>query len=417
MKPKKETTTNELPLLARQPILNKQLKVVGYELLCRPIPEDTSIWQNEFGDAATSEVLVSTFNDLGIEQVTGGLPAHINYTEYWLRNPPPIPAKKVVVEILEYIEPNAENIEALKRLNKLGYQIALDDYCGNEALEVFFPHIHMIKIDIRLLDSLQKLADIITKYKEYDVIWLAEKVETIEEFEFCKKAGCELFQGYFFSKPINIYGDRLPDNHLSVLRLLHTLNNDNASIEDVAKVLRTEPQFSFKILKIVNSAAFGMAREISSIQQAIMLIGLNQIRSWSNIIALGKLQNKPDALREQSVVRATLCQNLSPFFPQLNAEAGFTLGLFSLLPAFIGKPMPELCKQLNLPQDLSDALTRFEGDYGLVLRTTLAMEKGQWETIDWPRLESLGITPVKMEKLYLNALQETHKLLNSIQTN
>lgn len=414
MKPKRQSLPQQLPLLARQPILDEQLKVVGYELLCRPMPEDSSKWQTQFGDEATSEVLISTFNDLGIEIVTGGLPAHINYTKFWLNNPPPIPTKLVVVEILEYIQPTLENIEALKKLHAMGYTIALDDFLGDEAFEQFFPYAHIIKIDIRLLDSLERVTEIINRYKKHDVIWLAEKVETVEEFEFCKNAGCSLFQGYFFSKPINVYGERLPDNHTSVLRLLHTLNNDNASIEDIAKVLKTEPIFSYKILKIVNSAAFGMQREISSIQQAIMMIGLNQIRSWSNVIALGRLQDKPDVLREQSVVRAALCQSLSAYFPKLDPETGFTLGLFSLLPAFINKPMAELCKQLNLPHDLSAALTSFKGDYGVVLRTTLAMEKGHWETIDWAYLESLNISPVTLEKLYLHALQETRALLNSV---
>lgn len=414
MKAKPQSLPQDLPLLARQPILDTQLKVVGYELLCRPVPEDTALWQNEFGNKATSEVLISTFNELGIKLVTGGLPAHINYTEYWLNNPPPLPVKLVVVEILECIEPTPENIEALKHLHSLGYTIALDDFLGNEAFELFFPYAHIIKIDIRLLDSLEQVENIINRYPQYDVVWLAEKVETVEEFEFCKKAGCSLFQGYFFSKPINVYGDRLPDNHVSVLRLLHILNNDNASIEDIAKVLKTEPIFSYKILKIVNSAAFGMPREVSSIQQAIMMIGLNQIRSWSNVIALGKLQDSPEVLREQSVIRAILCQTLSTFFSKLNPETGFTLGLFSLLPAFVNKPMDELCKQLNLPNDLTKALTSFTGDYGVVLRTTLSMEKGHWEAIDWPYLASLNITPSNLKNLYLNALQEAHNLLKTI---
>ncbi len=414
MKSKPQALLQELPLLARQPILDSQLKVIGYELLCRPVPEDTIEWQTEFGNEATSEVLISTFNELGIEQVTGGLPAHINYTEYWLNNPPPLPVKLVVVEILECIEPTPENVEALKRLHQLGYTIALDDFLGDEAIELFFPYTHIIKIDLRLLNCLDKVAEIITRYKQYDVVWLAEKVETVEEFEICKSAGCTLFQGYFFSKPTNIYGERLPDNHISVLRLLHILNNDDASIEDIAKVLKTEPLFSYKILKIVNSAAFGMPREVSSIQQAIMMIGLNQIRSWSNVIALGKLQDKPDVLREQSVIRAILCQTLSASFPSLNPESGFTLGLFSLLPAFINKPMAELCKQLSLPAYLSSALTSFSGDYGVVLKTTIAMEKGQWESIDWPYLASLDISHIELKKLYLNALQESHNLLTSI---
>lgn len=414
MKAKKQALPEKLPLMARQPILDAQLNVVGYELLCRPIPEDSIEWQIKHGDKATSEVLLSTFNDLGIEEVTAGLPAHINYTKYWLKNPPPIPTNLIVAEVLEHIQPTLDNIEALKNLHKMGYTIALDDFSGDPAFDLFLPYAHIVKLDIRLLDSLDQVAEIIAHHRQQDVIWLAEKVETLAEFDFCKEAGCSLFQGYFFSKPANVYGERLPDSHLSVLRLLHLLNNEDTSIDKIADVLKTEPIFSYKILKIVNSAAFGMQREITSIQQAIMMIGLNQIRAWSNVIALGKLQDKPDVLREQAVVRAVLCQSLSGYFPNLDSEAGFTLGLFSLLPAFLNRPMAELCQQLNLSNDLESALTQFAGDYGIVLHTTQAMEKGHWESIQWRYLKRLSMTPLILEKLYLSALQETRSLLNSI---
>lgn len=405
---------NLTPLLARQPILNRNFKVVGYELLCRPAPEATLDWQHNHGDTATSEILISAFNEVGIETVTNGLPAYINFTQYWLMNPPLFTAKRIVAEILEHIPPTQQNINAIKKLNELGFKLALDDYMGGDEQSAFFPYIHIVKIDIRQLPSLELIPQIIERYKEYNLMWLAEKVETIEEFEFCKEAGCNLFQGYFFSQPTNVYGKRLPDSHHAVLQLLHVLNNQNSSIEKVSNILKTDPQLSYKILKTVNSAAFGIAREITSINQAVMMIGLNQLKAWSNIIALGKLNHKPDILREHAVIRAFLCQSLIQSWPGLDSETAFTVGLLSLLPGFLDSPIEEICQQLNLSSELTDALTHFKGDYGFILATAIAMEKGLWDDIQWQKLAQLKISAAVLENLYLKALQQSRSLLNEL---
>lgn len=406
--------SSEFPLLARQPILDRRQQVVGYELLCRPVPQDTRQWQDDFGDHATSEVLISAFNDIGIDLVTGGLPAYINFTRHWLHHPPMLPADSLVAELLEYIEPTAANLEALQRLKKLGYRIALDDYQGDEEQTPLFSLIDIIKVDIRRLPDLAMLPGLIEKYRSFNLQWLAEKVETREEFEFCLNAGCDLFQGYFFSHPANVYGKRLPDSQLAVVQLLQVLNDPDARIEDVANILQTDPQLSYKLLKVVNSAAVGCAREVTSIRHAIMIVGLDRLRAWSNLIALGKLHNKPDVLREQAVVRAMLCKALVFAWPGLDEETAFTLGLFSLLDAFLDRPLDDICERLRLPPPLTQALLHHAGDYGLILATTVAMEQGKWERIDWPLLQGLGIEPRQLEQHYLHALQTARELLSNL---
>lgn len=401
---------NPLPLLARQPILNRYQKVVGYELLCRPVPQDTRQWQDAFGDHATSEVMISAFNEIGIDQVTGGLPAFINFTRHWLHNPPALPASRLVAELLEYIEPDASNMEALHKLRKFGYRIALDDYQGDDTPVALFPLVDIIKVDIRRLPDLTVLARLIEQHKHHGLKWLAEKVETQEEFQYCLAAGCDLFQGYFFSRPANVYGKRLPDSQLAVLQILRVLNTPDTRIADVAEVLQTDPQLSYKLLKLVNSAATGFTNPITSIPHAIMLVGLDRLRSWSNLLALGKLQHKPDILREQAVVRAHLCKAMVFAWPGLDEDTAFTLGLFSLLDAFFDNALADVCQQLHLPEALTQALLEHKGDYGLILATSTAMEQGEWDRIDWPLLQGLGITPALLERHYLQALHTTREL-------
>lgn len=406
-------THNELPLLARQPILDRSLKTVAYELLCRPVPEDTLLWQNANGDLATSEVLISAFHDIGIDHVTGGLPAYINFTSYWLHNPPVLPANSLVAEVLEYIDSSNENIKALTKLKKLGYKIALDDYDGSDDRVALFPHVDIIKIDIRRLPDIDLLPSIIQRFQDLNLIWLAEKVETQHEYEICRAAGCHLFQGYFFSQPANIYGQRLPDSQLAVLQALQVLNDRNAQIDDIARVLKSDPQLSYKVLKVVNSSAFNCGREITSIQQAILMLGFNRLRAWANVIALGKLNKKPDVLREQAVVRAMLCKAMVFAWPELDEEMAFTIGLFSLLPAFLDHSMADIVVKMNLPASLSEPLVQLKGDYGLILSTAIAMEKGDWDSIDWDLLRGFGIEASQLERMYLSALVNTRELLSS----
>jgi len=402
-------------LLARQPILDAHLQIVGYELLCRPQPEDSLQWQLSHGDRATSEVLISAFNDLEIEDVTEGKPAFINFTTHWLRNPPIVPAPNIVAEILEHIDVSAVNLNAIKSLRQLGYRIALDDYTGDPAKEDLLPLVDIVKVDIRQLHPLAQLPDLISQHSHYDVKWLAEKVETQEEYELCRDAGCTLFQGYFFSRPANIYGKRLPDNAVAVMNLISALNKPEAEINEITEIIKTDPQLSYKLLKIINSAAIGLAREISSVSQAIVIVGLNRLKAWANLLALGRLQDKPVALREQAVVRAHLAKEIAQHFPPLDSDAAFTLGLFSLLDGFLDQSMDSICKQLNLSQELTLALLKQQGDYGFILQTVINMEQAEWDNIDWELLKGISITPADLELYYLQSLQTTRQLLAEAQ--
>lgn len=405
---------NPAPLMARQPILDINLTVVGYELLCRPVPIDSSQWQIDYGDDATREVIIGAFNDIGIENITHGLPAYINFTHFWLHNPPRLPKKAIVAEVLEHLEVTEENLKALKALRSRGFTLALDDYAGNPALEPFFDYVHIIKLDLRMIGSLEALANIINRYRERDIIWLAEKVETQAEYEFCKNAGCTLFQGYFFSQPAIVYGNRLPDNQASIMLLLKELNKSSINLDEITNVLVSDPQLSFKLIKIVNSVAYGIPRPVTSISQAILIVGLRQLRSWANLIALGKLNKKPHVLREHALTRAILCQNLSSLWLSLDADTAFTIGLFSLLPAFLDTNMENICIQLHLSDEFTDALLHNKGHYGMLLIICEALEKGEWEKINWKAFAKQKISPGHIEKLYLDAIKSAHKLITHI---
>jgi c-di-GMP phosphodiesterase len=399
------------PLLARQPILDRALKVVGYELLCRPIPNASQEWQDNFGDRATSDVITAAYNELGIEVVTGGLPAYINFTRYWIENPPLMGTASIVAEILEHIEIDADLITMIRKLKTCKYQVALDDYDGRPLPEALLENLDIIKLDILLIKDAEAVRAIIQRYQRPGLRWLAEKVETMAMYEACMNAGCDMFQGYFYSKPNIMYGRRIPDNKLSVLRLLKALNNTDADIDEITRILQSDPQLSFKLLQMVNSAYVGCATEVSSIPRAIMIIGFDRIRSWSNIISLGRLDDKPAVLREQAVIRACLAKQLAPIWKSINRESAFTLGLFSLLDAFVDIPIGHLCSRMYLSAELTEALTRRSGHLGELLDTVIQMEQGNWNDINWARLKSLNSNPEELSRCYLEALNQAQELL------
>lgn len=400
-------------LLARQPIFNKELVTIGYELLYRPIPSDNENWQRESGDFATNEVLVSAFDDIGLHDLTAGCPAYINFTEYWLSNPPPFNPKNVVIEILEDISATPKNIKAIIALRKKGFLIALDDYLGDPEQDPFLPYVDIIKLDILACENMDKVQEIIEKNGKDSYIWLAEKVESKEVFDACLAAGCDYFQGYFFSQPVNIYGNKLSTNKQLILELIIALQDEKITPKELERILSKDPSLSFRLLKLVNSAAFKQQSNVDSLQRAVAVTGLDQIKTWVFMLSLGRFEDKPPELYKQSLQRGLFCQFLANSIPEIRTDIAFTAGLFSNLDAYFDTPLMELIGKINLQEDIKEALTKKTGKLGFIFTTVIKMERGEWQNIRWPLWKKLGLTPNKIDSLYLESLIKTEEILRS----
>ena len=397
-------------LLARQPIFDTDLNTVGYELLYRPIPSDDESWQNHSGDLATNEVLVQAFDNIGLEDVTGGKPAYINFTEHWLHNPPPFNPRNVIIEVLEHIQPTPSNLLAISKLRKQGFMIALDDYLGESFQDPFLAHVDIIKLDILGFDSLDNVKRIIKEKGQNKFRWLAEKVETKTEYELCLEAGCSYFQGYFFSRPSNIYGTSMSSNKRIILGLIQSLQDPNTTIKDLEKLLSQDPELSFRLLRLVNSSAFSQQNKVESLEKAIIIAGLDQIKAWVVMLSLGKLEDKPLELCKQSLQRAYFCQNLSTVFPSTDKSCAFITGLLSNLDAFFDMPLSKILEKINLNKDINLALINKTGKLGFIISTVFNMEKGHWHKIRWDLWKKLEIPPSVVEGLYLESIKKTDRL-------
>ncbi len=404
--------TESLPLLARQPIFNTQMKVVAYELLCRSSHINQADFNN--GDAASSQVLLNAFTELSIHNVVGKHLAFINFTRNLLQTPPPFDRKQLVVEVVEGQNVDASMLHALKVLRENNYTIALDDFILTAETEHLIPYADIIKLDVLQLNT-KELTDHINRLKQFDIKLLAEKVETYEMLEFCKSMGFDLFQGYFLARPQIITGRKMSDNKQSVLQLLSALQDPDVPVEKIERMIARDTVLSFKLLRLVNSAAFGLARKIDSLKQAIMLLGLNKIKNWVNILAMSNLGDKPHELSVAALTRARMCELIAnQLNGKSNADGYFTVGLLSTLDAFMDLPMANLLESISLSKHINDAILNQLGSEGKVLEITTHYEKGEWDKIDWSYLNQNGISADQLAQIYVDTLEWVDKTINDL---
>ncbi len=401
-----------LPLLARQPIFNRSMQVVAYELLCRTSSLNRATFTN--GDSASSQVLLHTFTDLSLEKVVGKHKAYINFTRTLLITPPPFDPRQLVVEVLEDQTVDQALLDGLAQLKAEGYTIALDDFVLSDETRPLLTYADIIKLDVLQLSE-PELVDHIEQLKPEGYTLLAEKVETYEMLERCKALGFDLFQGYFLARPKVISGRKISESKQAVLQLLAALHDPEVSILRVEQLLSQDPVLSYKLLRLVNSAAFALPRTIESLRQAITLLGLDIIKNWVNLLAMANLGNKPTELSVAALTRARMCEALAKIMrSESRQDAFFTVGLLSTLDAFMDVPLDVLLSNLSLSRGLSEALLQHRGDEGRILDVVENYEQGAWEAIDWAYLENVGITPSQLSQAYLEALEWVSQTMDQI---
>ncbi|WP_232023426.1 EAL and HDOD domain-containing protein [Thiomicrorhabdus aquaedulcis] len=303
--------------VGRQPIFNTQMQVVAYELLFRGNSEDNRAVILG-GDAATAQVMMNAFGDIGLVDVVGEHKAYINFTEGLLvrEYQPFFPRNKVVIEVLEDVKVTPLLMSSLKALKEQGFTIALDDYVFNPELEALEEFADIIKVDILQVGP-KKLAEHAARLKAQGILLLAEKVESREQYEFCLKLGFDLFQGYFFAKPKIIQGQRLPTNKLSVLELLASVYDPDIDMHRLSAIVSKDVVLSQKLLKLVAQSSPN-GSSIKSIHDAVLRFGLNRLKSWASMLVLSGVDDKPLELFRTSLIRARFVNWWPCIWPQMS---------------------------------------------------------------------------------------------------
>ncbi len=385
--------------IARQPIYDRDLNVYAYELLFR----DNEINRAGItdGDQATADVIVNTFMEIGLNNIVGDRLAFINLTRSFIVDERPIslPKDRVVLELLEDIHPDEEVIEAARRFVNQGYLLALDDFIFNEALRPLVEIASIIKIDVMALDR-EQIREHVNALRQYPLKLLAEKVEDQAMYQYCVALGFEYYQGYFFAQPVIIQGQRLPNNRLSILNLLGKLQDPSITAKQLEDLVSQDIALSFRILRYVNSASLSLPRKVESVHEAVVLVGLQNIKSWSLLLAMSSVDNKPVELVVMAMIRGKMAELLATKMQLPNPESFFTVGLFSALDALMDNSMEEILTQLPLADHISNALLSQAGTHGETLSCVLAYERGNWEAV---RCQLLPMPEIR--NCYLEALK------------
>jgi EAL and modified HD-GYP domain-containing signal transduction protein len=327
------TMLKQFAFVGRQPIFDRQMEVFGYELLYR---EGTGNSANIMdGDEATARVMVNSFLELGIDQIAGNAQAFLNLTANFFlgQHYEVLPTKKVILEVLESIEPTPSVLQSLIQARQHGYQIALDDFVVRESHRALLNHSDYVKVDVLVLTN-EELKEQVAMLQEYPVRLLAEKVEDQGMYEQCLALGFEYFQGYFFCQPQILEGVSLSSNRMAVVLLLAKLQDPLIELHDLEELVINDVALSVKLLRYVNSASVGLPRSVDSISQAIGLVGTERMRQWAALLVLAQTGDKPSELMRVALIRAHMCEALCPLYGMPPGQ-GFTVGLFSILDAYL----------------------------------------------------------------------------------
>ncbi len=385
--------------VGRQPILGPKLATVGYEVLYRNCEVEQANFMDE--GTATATVLLNTYLDIGLEHVVGSHLAFLNIPQGFLTEQfcDFLPKNRVVLEILENVEPTRQVLESLQTLSQAGYTIALDDFVYEDRFRPFLEIADIVKIEV--LDKTEgELEQMVQRLNPYQVRLLAEKVETQEEFERCKQLGFYYFQGYFFFRPDIIKGREIPANRLALLQLMANVQDPRISFDHLVEHIRNDLSLSYKILRYVNSASVGLPQRVESIDHAACLVGIDRIRTWATLIIMASGHRQPGEILVMALIRAKMCERLGQAQGSETPEKYFTMGLLSVLEALYETSMEDILNSLPLPEDTGEALVNGTGPMGLALTSVKAYEEG-----NWMELKQLQLDPAIIRDIYLESVE------------
>lgn len=391
-------------LVARQPIFDKEKNVVAYELLFRSSMSNS--YDGSDGDKATTDVIVASFLSIGMDVVTGGKKAFINFTDNLLKQKVAhlLPSEVLAVEILETVEPEDEILAACRALKEEGYTIVLDDFVFHPRFRPLIKLADIIKIDFLATTAFER-RDIVRRFATTPIEFLAEKVETQAEFEEAVRCGYSYFQGYFFSKPVIIARKDIPASKLSYLKLLQEIRSADMNINYIEETIKREISFSYRLLKYINSSAFGFRQEIRSIRQAVSLLGQRDLLKWVSLNAMCCIQDgKPLELITTAVIRAYFGELIAlRLGKKAIASDVFLMGLFSLIDALLDCPLATILEELPVTREVKVALLGEEGFFHNIQQLIISYERADWKRV-FEYAKIIGLPDEELPGLYFKTL-------------
>lgn len=396
--------------MARQPIYSASKAIFGYELLYR---NEKTLPNAEFdGEAATKTVVSDAVMAFGLERLTNGKPAFINFGRVLLLSGliDMLDKQNFVIEILEDTEVDDELVEHIKQKTEEGYIFALDDYVGDPQFDPLLPYVKIIKVDFSLIRgrALRKLSEKLLKINK---ILLAEKIETLTDYEISKNYGYTMFQGYYFDKPI-VVSTNVADVQSSTCALVfNELSKPSLDFGKLAGIVRNDVNLAYKLMRHSNSLQYYRGNEVTSVRTALVNMGAEEIKRWITLIFIRDLSKaETDENTKDALVRALLAEWIAKRIG-LNSEAAFLIGMFSMIDVITNDNLTNVLSGLAVSTDIKDALFGKDTPYGRLLKFVCGYENGDWDNImPYATLYHLPIDA--LSRTYLDAVKYADSLFN-----
>ncbi|MGC0152130.1 EAL and HDOD domain-containing protein [Chromobacterium vaccinii] len=404
--------TSNTAFIGRQPVLNRNQQLIGYELLFRPSSDAIGVGKHTELQADT-DVLVNTLNNMGTSWLIGNKLAFINVGETMLNSDflELLPPRRIILDLSPRIVPNNELLSRARHLRSMGFGIALDDFSFESPAAAFLELANYVKLDIQNQDTtrFQMLA---ARLRSYPLIRIAERVETHAQFHLCKELGMDGFQGYYFAKPETLAAKVIHPAFNNTLELLNLLRMD-ADIRDIEQVLKRDVALSYKLLRYVNSAAAGLNTTISSFSHAVTVLGYQKLYRWLTLLLVTASDdnNAPPALQKTAVTRGRFMELLGVALGERHDvnDNLFIVGLFSLLDVLFDMTMDKIIEHLQLPAPITDALLHRRGEMSHYLELARACEDGSLDGV--PQLcQQLGLSSEQLNQAHISALAWVEEL-------
>jgi EAL and modified HD-GYP domain-containing signal transduction protein len=383
--------------LGRQPILDRNQALFGYELLFRNAPVGGADIDT---DLSATAAVIAHAGQLGLEKVIGDAQGFINVDAAVIMSDIFVflPRERVVLEILDTVEASAALLNRMAELAGHGFRFALADLSAiTPNVESLLPMIDFIKFNMREM-SPPAMAQLAPRLKHDNKKLMAEKVETRAEYDTCRELGFDYFQGYYFARPVVISGRKLTPSQLAVMELMKLVTSDAESIE-IERAVKRDVTLALNLLRLVNTPAVGMRQGIDSVSQALIVLGRRQLQRWLQIMLYadpGQRGHSASPLLMLATTRGRLlellAQRLRP--SQRNvADIAFTVGIMSLMDALFGIPMSEIVTQIPVIDEVAQALVHRAGFFGELLRLAESIEQMEdAEDMVTPTLKQLAIS-------------------------
>ncbi len=397
--------------LARQPIFDIENRVYGYELLYRSNGQQNS-YTGENGDESTADVITNAFFGLDIREVIGGGKAFINFTGNLLKRgvPKMISPDIVVVEVLENLMMDDDLIDACQELKERGYTIALDDFEFHNTYSDLFQLGDIVKIDFRIPQNKIEETAYVCRY--CNKIMLAEKIETVEEYEYAKQLGCTFTQGYYFARPTILSRDSVVPLTMNFMQIMQLVSQSEPEISDIVEVISRDTAMCQRLLRLINSVYFGVKNRVSSISQALVILGLDYLREWVYLMGMQRItRNDNVEVMRLSLVIAKFCRSLAMLIPEAarNADSFYLMGLLSMLDHCKTNDLERRLNEFPITEDIKGGLLGRGGIYSDVYKLALSYESGNWDEVD--KFASLyNLNSSVISDLFVKCVKESEAL-------